>query len=210
MEMKPSSIKIVPVCPILQSFNFLTEVLLGPVCRSSITAEKLFSRSAFEPSEEDLDPSLSKPKTKADTNEDPNSVFWRTNKGKGKAKAKAKAKGKPKPKSKRVTVIDSGDECYSEEEEVEEDDDDNMSDFIVDSDEDEDYEEKSASRAIKKRLTKRTIVLDSDDEIPDEQVIFGLKPVTKPTPAAHDGPVMMMPKFLPSTKMKVRNTCIAS
>ncbi|KAL4260457.1 SNF2/RAD54 helicase family protein [Pleurotus pulmonarius] len=173
-----------------------------PVCRSSITAEKLFSRSAFEPSEEDLDPSLAKPKPKADANEDPNSVFWRTRKGKG--KAKAKAKGKTKTKSKRVTVIDSADECYSEEEEASEDyeDDDNMSDFIVDSDEDEDYEEKSASRAIKKRLTKRTIVLDSDDEKPDEQVVFGLKPVIKPTPAAHDGTVMMMPKFLPSTKMK--------
>ncbi|KDQ22579.1 hypothetical protein PLEOSDRAFT_1109681 [Pleurotus ostreatus PC15] len=172
-----------------------------PVCRSSVTEEKLFSRSAFEPSEEDLDPSLAKPKPKADTNEDPNSVFWRTNKGKG--KAKAKARGRPKPKSKRVTVIDSGDVCYSEEEEVsEDDDDDNMSDFIVDSDEDEDYEEKSASRAIKKRLAKRTIVLDSDDEIPDDQVIFGLKPAATPTPAAHDGPVVMMPKFLPSTKMK--------
>lgn len=207
--MKPNSIKIVLVCPILQYFCPSIKIWLGPVCRSSITAEKLFSRSAFEPSEEDLDPSLAKPKPKADTDEDPNSVFWRTSKGKG--KAKTNARGKTKAKSKRVTVIDSGDECYSEEEEASEDydDDDNMSDFIVDSDEDEDYEEKSASRAIKKRLTKRTIVLDSDDEMPDEQVVFGLKPVTKPTPAAHDGPVMMMPKFLPSTKMKVRNTCMA-
>lgn len=82
-----------------------------------------------------------------------------------------------------------------------EDDEDSMSDFIVDSDEDE--EEKNARRALKKRLRKgkeraREVIEISDDE-EDSDVIFGAKP---------DGPLdeekrKLMPKFLPSTKMKV-------
>uniref|UniRef100_A0A8H8CFK2 Uncharacterized protein n=1 Tax=Psilocybe cubensis TaxID=181762 RepID=A0A8H8CFK2_PSICU len=79
-------------------------------------------------------------------------------------------------------------------------DDDDMSDFIVQSDEDE--EEKDARRALKKRLGKKraNIILDSDDEpdTPEEkEIIFGVRKKHVPTED-----IKLMPKFLPSTKMK--------
>jgi len=82
------------------------------------------------------------------------------------------------------------------------DDDDDMSDFIVDDDEDE--EEKDARRMSKKRLGKRraNVVLDSDDEMEDSPEEIGILYGRKvPLPA---GKIALMPKFLPSTKMKVR------
>ena len=81
-----------------------------------------------------------------------------------------------------------------------------MGDFIVESDEDE--EEKEACLALKRRLGKRkaTIVLDSDEEMdtPEEQeVIFGRKKM----PVSEEA-IRLMPKFLPSTKMKVRSAAL--
>ena len=81
-------------------------------------------------------------------------------------------------------------------------DEDDMSDFIVEDGEDE--EEKDARRMSKKRLGKRraTVVLDSDEEMEDspeeKQVLFGKK-----IPLSTEK-IELMPRFLPSTKMKVR------
>lgn len=94
-------------------------------------------------------------------------------------------------------MVDSENEVSEDD-----DDDDDLSDFIVHSDEDE--EEKDARRALKKRLTNgkrstRQIILDSDDEA---DVIHGARPTFEGTPEQ----IALMPKFLPSTKMKVCNS----
>ncbi|KAJ7054346.1 SNF2 family N-terminal domain-containing protein [Mycena amicta] len=152
-----------------------------PACRSPICAEKLFPVAAFEPTDKDL-------------NEDSDEsdieildVAPKTSKGKGKRPARKAAS--------RKIVVDS-----SDAEEDEDDDDDDMSDFIVHSDEDE--EEKDTRRALKSRLnTKKTrpmVILDSDEEEEpqEKEVIFGKRPkVTK-------AELKLMPRFLPSTKMR--------
>jgi len=83
---------------------------------------------------------------------------------------------------------------------IESDDDDDMSDFIVESDKDED--EKDARRAIKQRLRKKrvNIVIDSDDDTPEgKAVLFGMRE-EEMSPET----VKLLPRFLPSSKMKVR------
>jgi len=127
----------------------------------------------------------------------------RDRKGKGKAKAPPRRPARARryatesdDEGDEVGELDSGDEAVDE--------DDDMSDFIVESDEDE--EEKDARRALKKRLGKKrtTVILDSDDEIetPEEkEVIFGLR---KKVPVSEEA-IKLMPRFLPSTKMKVTN-----
>ena len=193
--------------------------LSGPVCRSAVVKEKLFNRAAFEPSDVDLnligeqhedvvmvhsdDEPVKKGKAKvADSDDEPISTL----KGKGKEKEKKVQKSKPKPKSKSRRRLDDDDDDDIESD-FESDEDDDMSDFIVESDEDE--EEKDARLAVKRRLGKRkaTIVLDSDEEMdtPEEQeVIFGRK---KKMPVSEEA-IRLMPRFLPSTKMKVRSAAL--
>lgn len=125
-----------------------------------------------------------------------------------KGKGKAKAKVPKKHSARRIRVLDSDDvmDCDTEAESEGEEDDDEMSDFIVHSDEDE--EEKNARRDFKKRLGKRKaiVVLDPDDEIEDldtpeeKEVMFGMK---KKDAAMSTEAIKLMPRFLPSTKMKV-------
>jgi hypothetical protein len=113
-----------------------------------------------------------------------------------------KAKGQGKA---RVSYIDSGDD--SEDEDL----DDDIEDFIADDDEDE--EEADARRALKAKSKAkdkgkgtvkrgRAIVLDSEDEWEAEEaeVVFGRKKDEKPLTEEQ---LKFMPKFLPSTKMKV-------
>jgi len=118
-------------------------------------------------------------------------------KGKGK-----KARAKPVVRSKRAAlqILDSDD--------INLDDDDEMSDFIVQSDEDE--EEKDVRRSLKNRLGKRrAIVIESEDEIevtPQErEVIFGAK---KRQGLVSGEQIKLMPRFLPSTKMKHMMECL--
>lgn len=87
--------------------------------------------------------------------------------------------------------------AYDSDEEEEEGDDD-LSDFVVEDDEDE--EEKDARLALRKRLGKRRAIILSDDEMDiDDDVICGAKPDVEIPPEQ----VKLMPRFLPSTKMKV-------
>lgn len=79
---------------------------------------------------------------------------------------------------------------------------DDMSDFIVNSDEDD--EELHARRSLKRRLGKKraNVVLDSDDEpdtLEEREVLFGLR--QKEGISAEI--LKLMPRFLPSSKMKV-------
>lgn len=106
-------------------------------------------------------------------------------------KGKGKAKAKPARRTRRA--YDSEDD--SEHEEL----DDGMSDFIVEDDDDEDrpYRRRSKRQAGTKRA--RPIILDSEDEAEEEGLLFGTqKPVKVPTEQ-----MKLMPRFLPSTKMKV-------
>ncbi|KAJ7660054.1 SNF2 family N-terminal domain-containing protein [Mycena rosella] len=176
-----------------------------PACRSAISSEKLFASAAFEPTDKDL---------KGDADDDGSDVemldaeLLDAEPTKSKAKGKAKAKGKrPARKSaaRKFVVLDSSDAEVDQEETASEDDegDSDLSDFIVGSDEDE--EEKDARRNLKKRIGKRrAIIVESDseeeagnDDTPEEkEVLFGARP--KLSKKA----VKLMPRFLPSAKMK--------
>ncbi|KAF8067663.1 SNF2 family N-terminal domain-containing protein [Lyophyllum atratum] len=155
-----------------------------PGCRSAICSEKLFARDAFLPSDADL---LSVADT-PDVNMD------------GPSPKDRKGKGKARPKRTRHRNHNADDVVGSEPESSDEDEDDDLSDFIVEDDEDE--EEKDARRELKKRLAKKAtrMVVDSDEDMeesPEErEVLFGKKP------AMSSEAVKLMPKFLPSTKMK--------
>ncbi|KAJ7136080.1 SNF2 family N-terminal domain-containing protein [Mycena epipterygia] len=164
-----------------------------PACRSAICADNLFPSAAFEPTDKDLagDADEESDIEMIDVNAKPAS------KGKGKAKAK-----RPARKTTKAIILDSSDVDGDETEEDDDAYDSELSDFIVESDEDE--EEKDARRSMKKRLGKRraiTTIVDSDDEdeeiAPEEkEVLFGAKPrLSKEA-------VKLMPRFLPSTKMK--------
>lgn len=167
----------------------------GPVCRGDICREKLFPRSAFEPSDKDLYPEAEDDVVDEDYDAPPS----RAQKGKARKGKKPSRAGRP---------LDSDDEMGdepvtgSDDDYVEADEDDDISDFIVHSDEDE--EEKDARRLLKKRLGKKrmNVVLDSDDELgtPEEkEVIFGARKKARLSEVA----IKLMPRFLPSTKMKV-------
>ncbi|OSX63442.1 hypothetical protein POSPLADRAFT_1045766 [Postia placenta MAD-698-R-SB12] len=153
-----------------------------PACRGVLVKHKLFSRSAFEPSDKDLGT--------ADGAD-------------GSIEGGASAVlvddfaevEHPKPGStfrKRKLQKKS---AYDSDEEEEGDDD--LSDFVVEDDEDE--EEKDACLALRKRLGKRRAIILSDDEMDiDDDVICGAKPDVEIPPEQ----VKLMPRFLPSTKMK--------
>ena len=177
---------------------------------SPLSRRSCFSRAAFEPSDADLnligeqdedvvmvdsdDQPLKKSKAK---------VAYSDDELKGKVKAKKIQKSKSKSKSRRCLDHDGDDAIESE---FESDEDDDMSDFIVKIDEDE--EEKDARLALKWRLGKRKviIVLDSDKEMDtseEQEVVFGHKKM----PVSEEA-ITLMPKFLPSTKMKVGSAAL--
>ncbi|KAJ3514867.1 hypothetical protein NLJ89_g2121 [Agrocybe chaxingu] len=173
-----------------------------PCCRGPINSKKIFSRAAFEPTDEELNP-----KAAYDSDiemMDADDVLPCKGNGKGKGKARASARHPRKAANGHRTYIESDDEgddvnASEPDEEFQDDEDDDMSDFIVQSDEDE--EQKDARRATKRRLGKKraTVVLDSDDETPEEkEVLFGVNAKGPATPEQ----IALMPKFLPSTKMK--------
>lgn len=164
--------------------------------------EKLFIRAAFEPSDEDL---FGDPKKDTEGGNDDVEMLDDTPKAKGNGKAVAK-KTKGKKKAAKLRILDSDDivdDIETDIESDEEDDDDDLDDFIVQSDEDE--EDKDARRVLRTRSAKSKVitVIDSDDEIEEaeeaDEVIFGRKKKVQ-----SKGAIKLMPRFLPSTKMKVR------
>jgi len=152
---------------------------IGPCCRELLDAKKLFSRSAFEPSDGELNPKSVSDSDKIASDDD---CIPSNRKGKGKSAGR------------------SGNRRKSLAESENDDSDDDMSDFIVDSDEDE--EEKDTRRAMKKRLGKKRVhvILDSDDEVDtpeDKEVLLGVPDKSVSEEA------MKQLRFLPSSKMKV-------
>ncbi|KAJ6571813.1 SNF2 family N-terminal domain-containing protein [Mycena capillaripes] len=173
-----------------------------PACRSPICSQKLFPSAVFYPTEKDLESNAEGGDSDIEMLDVKPKKLASKDKGKGKAKAKQPAR---KSAARKFIVLDSSDVEEADEESVSEDDykDSDMRDFIVESDEDE--EEKDARLAMKKRLGKRravTTIIDSDDSddepvAPEEkEVLFGAK--KKLTKAE----IKLMPRFLPSTKMK--------
>ena len=146
-----------------------------PTCRGPICKEKLFNRSAFEPDDSELD-------GKSDDDDvemiDTEAVDV---KGKGKGKEVLAPRRTLRKRKLIRQIVDS--------------DEDSMDDFIV---EDDAYEEPKTKNTVGKGK-QRAIVL-SDDE--DDDIIFGAKPAV-PVPIGN-GEIKTLPKFLPSTKMKVR------
>ncbi|KAG6855888.1 hypothetical protein H0H87_009686, partial [Tephrocybe sp. NHM501043] len=144
-----------------------------PSCRSAVCEEKLFSRAAFLPSDAELSTETGDIGVKVDAS----------------MSSDIKGRGKPKGKAVKLDHFDANsDEDY----------DDDMLDFIVE--DEEEKEEKDSRRMSKKLLDKRKAIdmLDSnDEETPEEKEIFFGRRV----PALPEA-IKLMPKFLPSTKMK--------
>jgi len=167
-------------------FKIYIEGQIGPSCRAAVSGSKTFSRQAFEPTDADLDPTIVKPEDEEDSDIlDVSDIFEdavKVTKGKGKAKRRTRR------------IVDSEDDSEGEL-------DSEMEDFIVHSDEDE--ADKDARRAEKKRLGKKKAVakIESDDEMDsgdDGDVVYGKKAkVSFPKEQ-----VALLPRFLPSTKMK--------
>lgn len=167
---------------------------IGPSCRSPVSADFLFPRLAFEPTEADLYPNLVK-----DEDEDVKPGLSDILEDADDVKTIGKGKGKARPKRlRRGRIVDSEDDSEGEA-------DSDMDDFIVHSDEDE--EDKNIQQAQKKRLGKRRAfaMVESDSEIDeeDEDIIHGRRMRSDPK---EDEDVQMLPSFLPSTKMKVSST----
>ena len=158
------------------------EQTIGPCCRDPLDAIKLFTRSAFEPTDKELDPNSGSDSDIEVVSDDSDDYFPSQMKGKGKTARRAG--------NRRKLLANSGDYDSA----------DDMSDFIVDSDEDE--EEKDARRATKNRLGKKRahVILDSEDEVdtPEEkEVLLGVR-----DKAVSDEAINQL-RFLPSSKMKV-------
>jgi hypothetical protein len=149
-----------------------------------VSRDKIFSRQAFEPTDADLDPTIVKPEAADDDDLSNVSDIFED------AVPTTKKKGKAKKRLRRI--VDSEDDTEGEM-------DSEMEDFIVQSDEDE--VDKDARRTEKKRLGKKMAIVESDDttETEEDGVIFGKKPRI----SVAEEQVAMLPRFLPSTKMKV-------
>ncbi|KIJ39030.1 hypothetical protein M422DRAFT_175767 [Sphaerobolus stellatus SS14] len=145
-----------------------------PSCRTPVSKEMLFKRSAFEPSDAELKPAGA-PAMDEDDDDDGMPID-------ASPRPARKAKGKARQ---RFSKYMSGDDDNS----------DDLSDFIVESDEDE--EEKNERRELKTKFAKtKCIVLDSDDEASDHDVeLLPPKLVKKKRGKKTE-------RFLPSTKMK--------
>ncbi|CCM00776.1 uncharacterized protein FIBRA_02818 [Fibroporia radiculosa] len=156
-----------------------------PSCRGTISKQKLFSRSAFDPNDDDTGDVEKGSEAREATN-----VLDTLDDVTEEARPKL-GRILRKRKLRQRHFMDSDDEG-------DEGDDGDMSDFIVQSDEDE--EEKDTRRALKQRLSKRRaiVISDDDDDDIDPDVICGAKPDVDAPPEQ----IKLMPKFLPSTKMK--------
>jgi hypothetical protein len=184
----------------------------GPSCRGTLDKDRLFKRSAFEPTDKELFGS-SEEDASSDVEMADGTVDSKYNvkKRTGKGKAKPKTRGK---KVKRAIFDDDEDETIdvdasdNDDDEDYEEEEDDMADFIVDDDEDdEEYmDNKKAQKTAGLGRRKAQIILDSDDEVdetPEEkEAVFGRKKKVDENLTPEQ--VKLLPKFLPSTKMMVR------
>ncbi|GBE87557.1 hypothetical protein SCP_1102340 [Sparassis crispa] len=168
-----------------------------PACRGVVSKHKLFSRRAFEPTDAELDPNSMHADDEDGASEEDDVIDLTDDEPARPPPGRTLRTRKPQKR----WIVDSEDEEDEEEEDEEEEDeeeedDDDMSDFIMEDDEDE--EEKDARRVLKKRLGKRRAIVLSEDEMENADIICGAKRDVDVPPEQ----VKMMPRFLPSTKMK--------
>ncbi|KAI5120898.1 hypothetical protein M0805_002998 [Coniferiporia weirii] len=180
-----------------------------PACRASICRDKLFSREAFEPDDDELAVAKSGPKAEeqenflraksgTDDEEMPDitmllSSHSSQNKPKSRPNRKSNSKQGTKRALKKRRVLDSDED---EGAGADNDSDDDLSDFIVQSDEDE--EGKDARRTLRKRLGKRRASSPVDyDDSGNDSVIIGICK----QPASEVGDIKVLSRMLPSTKM---------
>ncbi|KAL5498669.1 hypothetical protein ACEPAH_2024 [Sanghuangporus vaninii] len=193
---------VTPAAPGPDEGNLKADERTCPVCRGAISKKKLFSRAAFEPTDEELIGATET--TNAETKDvkltkeeeeympDVLSLLKFSGKSKERSNSSSKCKKPRKKRAKRV-VLDS-------EDEDDDDEDDDLSDFIVHTDEDE--EEKDERRRLKKRLGKRRassayLEESESEDTDDDDIVHGRKKST-----ADLAPIKTMSKLLPSTKMK--------
>ncbi|KAH8116128.1 SNF2 family N-terminal domain-containing protein [Phellopilus nigrolimitatus] len=202
-----------------------------PSCRAPICKSKLFSREAFEPTDEDLNidekPVKSESKTKGKmrsyaTTEDEDEempdiqslLSSQDAKGKTKAKAKGKSKMKAKPKAKpkksqkraikRVLDPDEegeGDDVDMDEEKEEDGDDDDDDLSDFIVQDHEDEEEKDTRLALRKRLGKRRASSPVDYRESDSDDEIIISRRQPRGSSVNNGPIKVLSKMLPSTKM---------
>ena len=212
----------------------LTRMYVGPSCRTPISKDKLFIREAFEPTDEELiaqpkeDPAAVIKKSADDDDEMPDiKKFFGSptsevnakasaakKEGKGKGKAKFDRKPRPGRSQKKRRVVNSEDEGGADDIDMAEDEsavdyeDSDLSDFIVHTDEDED--EKDARKASRRLIKRRATTPIESEESDDDKIILGRKRPTKDLPGsvAEKGPIKLLSRMLPSTKMLVRNFAI--
>lgn len=207
----------------------------GPVCRNAISKDTIFSRKAFEPTDDELNGIPTAEVGDKETDEFKETRSWKSvdddddddvelpdiadlfvkessvakpspgkpeGNGKGKGKATRRSTRKARPTRR---IVDSDSDSDSEDEDDGHDTD--MSDFIVQSDEDE--EEKDARKVLRqrlgKRITRRTVQSESEDD--DLEVVIDPK---KKKAQINNGPIKVLSKLLPSTKMMVCNTPVTS
>ncbi|KAL5521625.1 hypothetical protein ACEPAF_2373 [Sanghuangporus sanghuang] len=189
-----------PAAPGPDEGNLKADERTCPVCRGAISKKKLFSRAAFEPTDEELigetdttngetkDVKLAK--EEEEYMPDVLSLLKSSGNSKERSKSSSKCKKPRKKRAKRV-ILDS------EEDDDEEDD---LSDFIVHTDEDE--EEKNERRRLKKRLGKRRASSayseeSESEDTDDDDIVHGRNKSIRDL-----APIKAMSKLLPSTKMK--------
>lgn len=169
-----------------------------PTCRGAITKEKLFARSAFEPTDVELDNEKRKSggTGSSDDRDSDGDVEMIDDIAAVPHSDRVLRKRTPSIASFHMMTDDEGDE---DEEEDDDDEDDDLSDFIVEDGESEaDKDERRRARNNARRKGKARAIVLSDDE--DDDIICGAKPDY--VAALPPEQVKMLPKFLPSTKMK--------
>lgn len=193
---------------LMTALPYLSTRITGPACRAPLAKDKLFSRTAFEPADEDILPSISVSNSTMNMKAEQQDgciggvrdLIDGTVGSTSKVFRSSISKASRKKRAAR-RVLDSDD--FSAPEDVMTEDDD-LRNFIAYSDEDED--ETFRRRAITKRLGKRRSNAQSENDDPedgdamdvDSDVIFG-----PDKSISNTGQIRTLSKLLPSTKMKV-------
>ncbi len=159
-----------------------------PACRGAISKDRIFSRAAFEPTDTELNGTMDG-SSHADEDYEMADV-----EAAAQTNPKVNTPRRPKRRASRKVVHVSPD--YG--------DDKDMSDFIMQSDEDEEEKDRRRRARISLGKQKEKAIVISDDSESDDDDVYGAK---RGRIAARQQ-VQPMPRFLPSTKMKVSSPSI--
>lgn len=203
----------VSFCNVYLFVPSLIRRILGPLCRQPVSKKRLFSRAAFEPTDEELNIGQDREKHEVDQDIKPilngqddempdempdvASLLGKplVSEDKGKMKADARPGKSRKKRAKRV--VPDSDEEYGDDGDY-----DDLKDFIVPDDEVDEGERRSSKRPRIRRAASPGDYEESESDISDDDnLILGRKSAVTETKLA---PIKAMSKLLPSTKMKVK------